>query len=453
MNLACIILAAGKGTRMKSEKAKVLHEICFKPLLHYSVKLATDLKSKKVIAVVGHQEATVRDKFGDSDVIFSTQEQQLGTGHAVQCAIDKLDDEADILIVNGDSPLFRHETISEFYKEYKAADASVAILTANAPDPTNYGRVVKDGAGNFLRIVEEKDADKETKKISEVSSGTYLVKKNFLIDALKNISNSNAQNEYYLTDILSIAVNEGRAVVAHVMKDFDEGMGVNSRLDQANAERVMRCRINEKYMLDGVTMLNPESTYIEDGVEISNDVTIHPGVTIRGKSVINEGATIHNGVIISDSEIGVGSVVLPYSVIEKSQIEDKVSVGPFARLRPGAVIKSGAKIGNFVEVKNSTIGEGSKAGHLTYLGDATIGADVNIGAGTITCNYDGSQKFKTIIEDCSFIGSNSSLVAPVTIKEGALVGAGAVITKDVPAGTIAVERSSQRHYKRDKEGN
>jgi bifunctional UDP-N-acetylglucosamine pyrophosphorylase/glucosamine-1-phosphate N-acetyltransferase len=415
------------------------------------VALADELNCQKIIAVVGHQEDVIIERFkGYGHLTFASQKEQLGTGHAVQCALPKLDsgDDEDILIICGDSPLLKRDTLLDLYKEYMEQDATVSILIAKADDPTNYGRIVKGADGGFLRIVEEKDADDEIRAIDEICTGTYIVKREYLASALEKIKNENAQNEYYLTDITAIAVEEGEKVITHITEDFSQTMGINTREELARAGKLKQREINKRLMLSGVTIIDPEVTYIEDGVIIKNDAVIHPFVSIRGESVIMEGATIQNGAVIINSTIGTGATVLPYCVIEKSVVEADTSIGPFARLRPDTVIKKGAKIGNFVEIKKSTVGEGSKAGHLTYLGDTTLGKDVNVGAGTITCNYDGVSKHSTVIEDNAFIGSNSALVAPVTIKKGALVGAGAVITKDVPEDTVAVERSGQKHYKK-----
>jgi len=452
MDLTCIILAAGKGTRMKSAKAKVLHEVCFKPLLHYPIKLANELKCKKVIAVVGHQERVIKERFEGYSVLFATQKEQLGTGHAVTCALDQLDDsDKNILILCGDVPLLKKADIDALIKNHNEKSAAVSVLTADVDDPANYGRIVKDTMGDFIKIVEAKDASPEILRIKEINTGTYIVSKDFLCSALKKIKNENAQKEYYLTDITSIAVSDGKKVATKKISDFKYALGINTRVELAEANEIMQSEINKKHMLNGVTMIAPKTAYIEDSVVIGADSVIHPNVTLTGHTVIGEGTTVQSGSIISYSKIGANTNILPYCIVEDSMLDDKTQIGPFTRLRPGTLIKTGAKIGNFVEIKKSTIGEGSKAGHLSYIGDTTVGNDVNIGAGTITCNYDGINKHRTIIEDYSFIGSNTSLVAPVTIMTGALVGAGTVITKDVPEGTIAVERSAQKHYKRKPE--
>lgn len=453
MDLTCIILAAGKGTRMKSDKAKVLHDICFKPILYYPIKLARDLKSKKIVVVIGHQEEKIKQKFIDEDsIIFAVQKEQLGTGHAASCALDSLSDtDDDILLICGDSPFLSSGTVKALYDKHLKDKATVSILTATTDDPKSYGRIIKGADGGFVKIVEEKDADEETKKIKEINTGTYIIKKDFLSSALKKVKNENVQKEYYLTDVTSIAVDEGKKVVTHSTNNFFEIMGINTRQELAMANKIMRAEINKSFMLNGVTMIDPDTTYIEEGVIIHQDVTIYPGVMITGGTTVKKGTTISNGSIIKDSEIGTDVNVLPYSLIEKCVIEDNVTIGPFARLRPGAVLKKGSKVGNFVEVKKSTIDEGSKANHLTYIGDSYVGKNVNIGAGTITCNYDGEKKHKTVIKDDSFIGSNVAIVAPVTIEKGALVGAGSVITKDVPEDAVAVERSIQRHYSKHKE--
>ncbi len=449
MDINCIILAAGKGTRMKSDKAKVLHEVCFKPLLHYPVKLARELSCGKIVVVVGHQEDEVKRRFGGERILFASQKEQLGTGHAASCALDILgDDDMDVLIICSDSPFLRNETIAGLHERHTKEGAVVSILTAKADDPTNYGRIVRDAAGDFLRIVEEKDADTDTRRVKEINTGTYIVNMGFLRTALKKISNDNVQKEYYLTDITGIAVSEGGKVVLHQADTLSEVMGINTRHELALANGIRRREINRGFMLSGVTMIDPAATYIEEGVKISADTVIHPGAMITGATTIEAGVTIGNGCIISDSVIGARCDILPYTMIDHSVLEDDVRAGPFARIRPETLLKEGSKIGNFVELKKSTIGKGSKVNHLSYVGDAAVGEGVNIGAGTITCNYDGVNKYKTEILDGASIGSNTAIVAPVTVNKGALVGAGSVITKDVPENTVAVERTLQRHYKK-----
>ena len=445
--LAIILLAAGKGTRMKSDTAKVLHPVAGRPMLFYPLKIAQAFSPQKLVVVVGHQAGQVEQVFSNEDLFFVRQEQQLGSGHAVAVTEETLRGFAGtVLIMCGDVPLIRVETITRFLNEHRQRDATVSVLTVNLQDPAGYGRVVRDAAGTIQSIVEHRDATGEQRRIREINTGIYCCQASFLYAALKNIEKNNDQGEYYLPDIIHLAVKEGKHALAVLTEDFQEVTGINDRIDLAEAERVMRERILKQHLQDGVTIIDPASTYIDYGVTIGPDTVIYPNASIRGKSAIGSNCTVDANCTIIQSIIGNGVHIKPACVIDASRIDDRVTIGPFAHLRPQTVVEEGGRIGNFVEIKKSRIGRGSKANHLSYIGDATIGEGVNIGAGTITCNYDGKTKHPTVIKDHVFVGSNTSLVAPVTIGEGAVIAAGSTITKDVPGGSLAVGRTRQTNY-------
>ncbi|MBI4745566.1 MAG: bifunctional UDP-N-acetylglucosamine diphosphorylase/glucosamine-1-phosphate N-acetyltransferase GlmU [Deltaproteobacteria bacterium] len=441
---AVVVLAAGKGARMKSEKAKVLHEIGGKPLLSYVIKASKELGTDKTIVVVGHQSETVKEAFPGKDVVFVEQKEQLGTGHAVMQAENALRGfKGNILILSGDVPLITADTLKGLMGLHVKSRATITVLTAEPEKPYGYGRIIKDAKGDIKKIVEEKDATAAEKKVREINAGIYCVASEFLFKAMRGIKPKNAQKEYYLTDIVGMAVKEKKKAATHKTADFKEVMGINSRLELAEAELIQRTRILNEMMKNGVTIIDPACTYIAQSVKISADTIVFPGSMISGETVIGKGTVIGPGCIISDAKIGDGVNIKAYSVIDKSEIEDGAFIGPMAHVRPESVIKKGAHIGNFVEVKKSKIGEGSKANHLSYIGDATIGKGVNIGAGTITCNYDGVKKHRTVIEDNVFVGSDTQLVAPVRIGEGSLIGAGTTVTEDVPEGSLVLSRVRQ----------
>ena len=446
-SLAIIILAAGKGTRMKSDTAKVLHPVAGLPLLTYPLRTAQAFSPQKLVVVVGHQAGQVEELFAGENLVFARQEQQLGSGHAVAVTEELLAGfSGTILIMCGDVPLIRVETIERFLAEHWQRAATVSVLTVNLEDPSGYGRVVRDAAGALQRIVEHRDATGEERLIREINTGIYCCDASFLYAALKKIGKNNDQGEYYLPDIIHRAVTGGLPAAAVITEDFQEVKGINDRIDLAEAERVMRQRILAQHMQGGVTIIDPAATYIEYGVTVGADTVIYPNASIRGKSAIGSSCVIDMNATIIDSTIGSRVHIRPSCVIDGSRVADRVTIGPFAHLRPQTVVEEGGRIGNFVEVKKSRIGRGSKANHLSYLGDATIGEGVNIGAGTITCNYDGTTKHPTVIEDRVFVGSNTSLVAPVTIGAGGVIGAGSTITKNVPADALAVARAPQTNY-------
>lgn len=428
-----LILAAGLGKRMKSKYPKVVHKILGKPMINWVVDLAKNFG--EVGVVVGHKAEVVKGYLSD-DVKTYLQEPQLGTGHAVMCAKEFISENEDLLVLYGDVPLLSKETIEMLRNEHEEKNNQVTVLTFITENPAGYGRIVRtDGK---IRIVEDKDASEEEKKINEVNSGIYIFSGKFLLENIENLKNNNAQGEYYLTDLVGMA----ERVSTVLLEDILEVSGVNDRVQLAELESIARERILKKLMLSGVTIVDPVSTFIGPDVEIGMDTIVHPFTIIEGKTKIGEDCEIGPYTHIADSTIGKNVKVIR-SEVEKSIIEDDVSVGPFSRLREGTVLKEKVKIGNFVETKKSIIGKNSKAHHLTYLGDATVGENVNVGAGTITCNYDGYKKYKTFIGDGAFIGSNSSLVAPVKIGKGAITGAGSVITEDVPDDALALGRARQ----------
>ncbi|MHD0316238.1 bifunctional UDP-N-acetylglucosamine diphosphorylase/glucosamine-1-phosphate N-acetyltransferase GlmU [Fusobacterium sp. THCT1E2] len=441
MKLKTLILAAGKGTRMKSELPKVIHEVNGIPMISKIIKVLEILKPEENILILGHKKEEVLKVVGE-DADYVVQTEQLGTGHAVLQAKDKLEDyDGDVMVLCGDTPLLREETLEELYKFHRDTDSVTTILTSIYDNPFGYGRIVKEN-GLVKAIVEEKEADAETKKIKEVNAGVYCFKGRELFDALSKITNNNEKGEYYLTDVIGIQVGEGKRVQSFVLNDNIEILGVNSKVELAQASKVLRDRKNIELMEKGAILIDPSAVYAEEDVKVGRDTVIYPGAILQGKTVIGENCQILGTTRIIDSTLG-DNIKVESSVIEESILEEGVTVGPFAHLRPKSHLKEKVHIGNFVEVKKSTLEKGVKAGHLTYLGDAQIGEDTNIGAGTITCNYDGKNKFKTVVGKNSFIGSDSMLVAPVIIGENALVGAGSVITKDVPDNSLAVSRSKQ----------
>ncbi|WP_443862863.1 bifunctional UDP-N-acetylglucosamine diphosphorylase/glucosamine-1-phosphate N-acetyltransferase GlmU [Fusobacterium ulcerans] len=441
MKLKTLILAAGKGTRMKSELPKVIHEVNGIPMISKIIKVLEVLKPEENILILGHKKEEVLKVVGE-DADYVVQTEQLGTGHAVLQAKDKLKDyDGDVMVLCGDTPLLREETLKELYKFHRDTDSVTTILTSIYDNPFGYGRIVKEN-GLVKAIVEEKEADAEIKKIKEVNAGVYCFKGRELFDALSKITNNNEKGEYYLTDVIGIQVGEGKKVQSFVLNDNIEILGVNSKVELAQASKVLRDRKNIDLMEKGAILIDPSAVYAEEDVVVGRDTVIYPGAILQGKTVIGENCQILGTTRIIDSTLG-NDIKVESSVIEESILEDGVTMGPFAHLRPKSHLKEKVHVGNFVEVKKSTLEKGVKAGHLTYLGDAQIGEDTNIGAGTITCNYDGKNKFKTVIGKNSFIGSDSMLVAPVIIGENALVGAGSVITKDVPDNSLAVSRSKQ----------
>ncbi len=438
-------MAAGKGTRMKSGVAKVLHRAAGIPLIQHVLRAVAPLEPKSVVVIIGHMAEQVRSGLAgvQPNLHFALQEPQLGTGHAVLQAEPFLDGKrGSLLLLSGDVPLMRTESLRGLMEHHAAAGAAATVLTADFDDPAAYGRIVRtDGA--ISAIVEYKDASPAEREIREINSGIYAFDLEPLFPALKQIGSANAQGEYYLPDLVRIFRDRGLPVAALRVKDPGEILGVNSRKELADTAAVLRDRKNAELMTAGVTIVDPATTWIQPDVVVGADTVLHPDVYLEGRTVVGSGCEIHSGVRIVDSTIGDGTVINNFCVVRQSRIEAGAQVGPFAQIRPDSVVGEGAHVGNFVELKKTTLGKGSKANHLAYLGDATIGEKVNVGAGTITCNYDGVNKNPTIIEDGAFIGSDSQLIAPVRIGRNAYVAAGSSITEDVPADTLAIARGKQ----------
>ncbi len=436
MNLTIIVLAAGKGIRMKSDRPKVLHPLAGRPMVCFVLDAARALEPTGLVVVVGHGADLVRQALGDQ-ISYVTQAQQLGTGHAVQQAEGVVAGRAEtVLVLYGDTPLIRPETLRRIVDHHQAEGAAVTLLTFRPEDPTGYGRIVRDaGTGQILAVVEEKDATPEQRAIDEVSGGIFCFRDGWLWPNLARIKQGPG-GEAYLTDLAALACEQGEPLTTFEIADPAEVIGLDNRLKLAQAEAEMRRCINEQWMLAGVTLVHPETTYIEAGVEIGADTVIWPNTLLQGQTRIGEGCTIGPGSVVRDSTIGHGCRV-EMSVVEQAVMEDGSDVGPFGHLRKGAHLGQGVHIGNFGEVKDSYVGPGAKMGHFSYLGDTTVGAGANIGAGTITCNYDGQRKHRTIIGEGAFIGSDTMLVAPVEVGAGAKTGAGSVVTRDVPAGSVA----------------
>ncbi|MGF6953039.1 bifunctional UDP-N-acetylglucosamine pyrophosphorylase/glucosamine-1-phosphate N-acetyltransferase [Neobacillus sp. B4I6] len=441
-NRYAVILAAGQGTRMKSKLYKVLHPVCGKPMVQHVVDQVMKLNIQEVVTIIGHGAEMVQAQLGDSSR-YALQDQQLGTAHAVSQAQSLLEGKAGVtIVVCGDTPLIKAETMESLFKHHEELAAKATILTARIEDPTGYGRIIRNKKGLVEKIVEHKDASEEERKINEINTGTYCFDNLALFEALKNVSNENVQGEYYLPDVIEILKNQGEVVTAFQTDEFEETLGVNDRVALAEAERIMRGRTNAAHMRNGVTIIDPANTYIETEVEIGQDTVIYPGTMIKGKTVIGAECQIGPNAEIVSCEIG-AETVIRQSVAHNSSIGAQVNIGPFAHIRPESAIQDEVKIGNFVEIKKAVFGKGSKASHLSYIGDAEVGSNVNIGCGSITVNYDGKNKFLTKIEDGVFIGCNSNLVAPVTIKKGAYVAAGSTITKDVPSEALSIARAKQ----------
>lgn len=437
---AAVILAAGKGTRMKSKLPKVMHRLAGKPLIDHVFDTVQQIGIEKTILVLGHGREQVESYFGGRAQIV-VQSEQLGTGHAVMQALPELEGVENVLVLSGDQPLFRAETLTRLLNVHVREDAVATVLTAQFQNPYGYGRIVRS-KGVFEKIVEEKDALPEERLISEINTGTYGFKVTGLRKALGELTPQNAQGEYYLTGVFDIFRREGGKILTALAEDPGEALGINSRAQLAEAERVLRQRILNYWMAEGVTIVDPATTYIDAEVELSRDVILLPFTILQGLTTIGEDSVIGPHVLLENCRCGKGTEVT-HTVARQAVMGDECKVGPFAYLRPGTELDKNVKVGDFVEVKNSKVGQGSKIPHLSYIGDADIGKSVNIGAGTITCNYDGVKKHATVIGDYSFVGSNSNLVAPLTVGEGAYIGAGSTITKDVPAKALAVERSRQ----------
>ena len=440
MNIYAVILAAGKGTRMKSSKPKVVHEVLYKPMINHITDVLKTMGVAETIVVVGHGKEDVESIV--KDVTFVTQEVQLGTGHAVKMARDVLEGKEGLtLVLNGDAPLIRQETIQAMIDYHMNGNNDATVMSADCDVSTHYGRVIKEN-GQVKGIVEYKDLQEHQRDVTEMNTGEYCFNNKALWNALDKVENNNAQNEYYLTDVISIMDKDGLKVDAYKIDDFNEVGGINDRVALAEATQTLRDRVNKEHLLNGVTLIDPKNTYIGRDVVIGEDTIIEPGCIIKGKTVI--GSNCHIGPYCEFDNVTIKDYVeIKFSVISDSVIENGVDIGPYARLRTNCHILENVHMGNFVEMKKTVFGKGSKAAHLSYIGDAEVGSDVNIGCGTITSNYDGKNKSKTVIKDKAFIGCNSNLVAPVTIEENAYVAAGSTITKDVEEDAMAIARARQ----------
>ncbi|HLR92245.1 MAG TPA: bifunctional UDP-N-acetylglucosamine diphosphorylase/glucosamine-1-phosphate N-acetyltransferase GlmU [Atopostipes sp.] len=437
-----VVLAAGQGTRMKSKLYKVMHPVMGRPMVGHVVQAALDAKVDKVFTVTGVGSEVVKDYLGDkSEYVY--QEEQLGTAHAVEQARDFLEGkEGTTLVLSGDTPLITAETISKLMDFHEKEEAKATVLTAMADDPYGYGRVIRAADGSVGKIVEEKDASEEEKAVQEINTGTYCFDNKRLFETLQKVDNNNAQGEYYLPDVVEILKEKDQTVSAFTLDNMDESLGVNTRVALSEATKVMRKRINTEHMINGVTLIDPENTYIEVGVKIGRDTVIEPGTYLKGNTVIGEDVFIGMNTSIEDSEIA-DNVEITQSVIEESIVRSGADVGPHSHLRPESVIGENVHIGNYVEIKKSTIGEDTKVGHHTYIGDAEVGKHVNVGCGVVFANFDGKSKSKTIVGDYSFIGSNSNLVAPVHLGEKSFIAAGSTITEEVPAEALGIARARQ----------
>lgn len=441
-NRYAVILAAGQGTRMKSKLYKVLHPVCGKPMVQHVVDQVSMLNINKIVTIIGHGAELVQAELGEK-TLYALQEAQLGTAHAVMQAKEILDGKEGVtIVVCGDTPLIKQETMEALFQHHEETAAKATVLTAWTENPAGYGRVIRDENGHVEKIVEHKDATDDERLIKEINTGTYCFDNKALFDALSRVKNENVQGEYYLPDVIEILKNDGFSVAAYQTADFEETLGINDRVALSLAEQFMKKRINEGHMLNGVTIIDPLNTYIGPDVKIGQDTVLYPGTILSGQTEIGANCTIGPNSQIENCMIGDHTTIRQSAAFD-SQIGQDVQIGPFAHIRPKSDIHAHVKIGNFVEVKKSVFGEGSKASHLSYIGDAEIGRDVNIGCGTITVNYDGKNKYLTKIEDGVFVGCNSNLVAPVTIGKNAYVAAGSTITEDVPSEALSIARARQ----------
>jgi bifunctional UDP-N-acetylglucosamine pyrophosphorylase / glucosamine-1-phosphate N-acetyltransferase len=437
--LNIVILAAGKGTRMHSTIPKVLHQLAGQPLLGHVIAVAKQLDPSKIIVVYGYGGDVVPNAFSNESIIWAEQKEQLGTGHALQQAVAALDADAKTLILLGDVPLLSVESCQKLL----AQTQQLGLMTVRKADPAGYGRIIRDAQGKVAAIVEHKDASAEQLTIDEVNTGIMAVSNKYLVGWLAKLQNQNAQGEYYLTDIVAMAASDGYGVASETILDESAVEGVNSKQDLAGLERIYQLRKATSLMQAGVTLSDPFRIDVRGDLQVGRDVEIDIGSVFEGKVNLADGVKIGAYCVIRDTEIGAGTIIAPFTHTDQVSIAAGCRIGPYARLRPGTTLSDDTHVGNFVELKNAQVDVGSKINHLSYVGDTTVGKQVNIGAGTITCNYDGANKFRTVIEDNAFIGSDSQLVAPVTIGAGATIGAGSTITKDAPAGELTVSRGRQ----------
>lgn len=444
MYKSAIILAAGQGTRIKSDLPKVLHKVAGKEMVNHVIDTMRKADIKDVNLVIGKGAELVKANTSLKNVTYSLQSEQLGTGHAVKCAIDFLKDKKGTVgIFCGDAPLIKSDTVKKLFVEHERNGNSATLLSSIVEDPTGYGRIIRDENNEVLKIVEHKDCNEDELEVTEMNAALYCFDIEELVESLDKLSNNNNQGEYYLTDVIEILKNKGSKVGAVVI-DYEETIGVNSRVQLAEAEQILRKRINERHMMNGVTLIDSMNTYIGDDVEIAKDTIIYPGNIIEGNCKIGKGVTLYPNSRIKDSEIA-DNVEIQSSVILDSKIGENTTVGPFAYIRPESVIGKDARIGDFVEIKKSTIGDNTKVSHLTYIGDAEVGTGCNFGCGTVVVNYDGKKKHKTEIGDNSFIGCNTNLVSPVKVGENTYIAAGSTITNEVKEGQLAIARAKQRN--------
>lgn len=443
-NRYAIVLAAGQGSRMKSALYKVLHQVAGKPMVHHVIEQVEGIHPDQIVTVVGHGAAKVQEQLGTASE-YVLQTEQLGTGHAVLMAKDKLEGkEGTTLVICGDTPLLTTETLEKLFEMHQKAQAKATILSAYAKDPTGYGRVIRNDAAQVEKIVEQKDATEAEQQVTEINTGTYCFDNVALFQALAKVGKENVQGEYYLTDVIGILKEAGESVTAYQMPHFEESLGVNDRLALAEANRLMRQRINNAHMLKGVTFIDPLTTYIDADVEIGSDTVIEAGVILKGTTKIGKNCFIGAHSEIKESIIE-DNVTVTSSHIEQAVVAQGSDIGPFGRLRPGAKLGRNVHVGNFVEIKNATLDEGTKVGHLTYVGDATLGKNINVGCGAVFVNYDGKQKHHTTVGDNVFIGCNANLVAPLAIGANSFIAAGSTITKDVPDESLAIARARQEN--------
>ncbi|MCO4097400.1 bifunctional UDP-N-acetylglucosamine diphosphorylase/glucosamine-1-phosphate N-acetyltransferase GlmU [Macrococcoides canis] len=442
MTRQAVILAAGKGTRMKSKLHKVLHPVCGKPMVQHVIDNIKKADVTEIVTIVGYGAEDVKAALQDQS-LFSMQSEQLGTAHAVQMAAEHLEGkQGTTIVICGDTPLISEETIAGFIAHHETTGAKATILSAKTNTPFGYGRIIRDTHGAVERIVEEKDASIEEKLVNEVSSGTFCFDNALLFELLGQVDNNNAQGEYYLPDVIKLLRQRNELVEAYITEDFSETLGINDRYNLSIAEQTLRLRINKQHMMNGVTIIDPLTTYIESDVVIGSDTVIEPNVMLKGDTQIGNDVIVTSGSTIADSKIANG-VTVKHSVIAESEVGEHTTIGPFAQLRPGSILGTDVKIGNFVEIKKAKLDDEAKVSHLSYIGDAEIGARTNIGCGAITVNYDGKNKFKTIVGKDAFIGCNSNLVAPVTIGDASFIAAGSTITDDVPEKSLALGRARQ----------
>lgn len=443
MNLNCVILAAGLGTRMKSAIPKVLHTVCGIPMLKAVITAAKKLNPERILVVIGKQGGLIKNTIGSHEVSYVLQGEPRGTGHALRCARPALRNSKGVIVVlSGDTPLLNPDTIRNFLQYHKKDKNAISVLSFNAENPEHYGRIIRNTLGQVVSIVEHGDADSGQRKINEVNSGVYAINHDVL-DILDKVAVNPAKGEYYLTDIIATASRKNLRTSAYCIGREEEFMGINTREELSRASALMKRNIIQAWIARGVNFFDAGSVYIHPDVSIGKETTIYPNVCLEGNTRIGKGSIIYPNVRVRNSDIGNGVIIKDSTVIEDAKVKDRASVGPFACLRPASEIGTEVRIGNFVEIKKSVIGERTKASHLSYIGDAIVGKDVNIGAGTITCNYDGRAKHTTKIEDSVFVGSDSQLVAPVRIGKGAYIGAGSTITRDVPPMSLATSRVHQ----------